>query len=331
MGRERLAENIAFYRRKKGLSQEKLAEYMGVSRQAVTKWENGLSRPASGHLIRLAELLEVSPEVLLEGETEGGAAADQQNVPAGGAPWVLIGISVFCMLAYGIYSAFAGNFRPGVLTCMFFLCVPIQLFVHLYFSSAQRNGSFAGIAGMDDQADYDLQEVKRMLVQIDLRVGMLTTVFVFLLGAANCANLKMGRLNDCRNALLMFVYSVSFVLEILLINRRMAQRIYRREEDRRRAERGMSVTAVYAAALFAEIGMTIVLFAGKGIENNTLPALKAAGLLLLAVLTATLAYLREGSRIRKWDPAEGDYQMSRGGIAGLLLCLLLYGLMWTVG
>lgn len=38
-----LGEQIRAQRRKKGLSQERLAEMTGVSRQAVTKWEAGVS------------------------------------------------------------------------------------------------------------------------------------------------------------------------------------------------------------------------------------------------------------------------------------------------
>ena len=48
------------FRKAKGLSQEKVAEVLGVSRQAVTKWESNISKPGSDNLIRLAELLEVS-------------------------------------------------------------------------------------------------------------------------------------------------------------------------------------------------------------------------------------------------------------------------------
>lgn len=42
MNENRLAENIMYYRKKKGLSQEKIAEYLEVSRQAVTKWETNM-------------------------------------------------------------------------------------------------------------------------------------------------------------------------------------------------------------------------------------------------------------------------------------------------
>ena len=60
-----LGENIAIFRKEKGLSQEKVAEYMSVSRQAVTKWENNISRPSSDNLIKLAELFDVSVDALL--------------------------------------------------------------------------------------------------------------------------------------------------------------------------------------------------------------------------------------------------------------------------
>ena len=37
-----LEEKIKHYRKQAGLSQEKMAEKIGVSRQAITKWENGV-------------------------------------------------------------------------------------------------------------------------------------------------------------------------------------------------------------------------------------------------------------------------------------------------
>ena len=53
-------------REEKGISQEKLAEYVGVSRQAVSKWENGTSDPSTSNLIALAKLFGVSVEELLK-------------------------------------------------------------------------------------------------------------------------------------------------------------------------------------------------------------------------------------------------------------------------
>ena len=55
-----LSEKLKIYRINKGLSQEKIAESLGVSRQAVTKWEAGQTTPSSNNLIALAKLYDVS-------------------------------------------------------------------------------------------------------------------------------------------------------------------------------------------------------------------------------------------------------------------------------
>ena len=65
-----LHENIKTRRTALKLSQEYVAERVGVSRQAVAKWETGKSVPASAHLARLAEVLETSVAALAGGEHE---------------------------------------------------------------------------------------------------------------------------------------------------------------------------------------------------------------------------------------------------------------------
>ncbi|MEE0836097.1 MAG: helix-turn-helix domain-containing protein [Clostridia bacterium] len=55
-----LADNITFYRKKKGLTQEALAKKLGISFQAVSKWENEQSCPDILMLPLLAEIFEIS-------------------------------------------------------------------------------------------------------------------------------------------------------------------------------------------------------------------------------------------------------------------------------
>ena len=59
---ERLREN----RTRCKMSQEFVAEAVGVSRQAVSKWENGASDPSTANLVALAKLYGVSAEELLK-------------------------------------------------------------------------------------------------------------------------------------------------------------------------------------------------------------------------------------------------------------------------
>ena len=55
-----------------GLSQNQLAKALGVSRQAVSKWETGQSVPDSMNTIRLAEVLETDVEYLTTGRKSYG-------------------------------------------------------------------------------------------------------------------------------------------------------------------------------------------------------------------------------------------------------------------
>ena len=64
-----LAEKLLVLRTEKGLSQEELAEQMGVSRQSVSKWETGQSVPDLDKIIKLADLFGVTvDELVREGE-----------------------------------------------------------------------------------------------------------------------------------------------------------------------------------------------------------------------------------------------------------------------
>jgi len=70
-----IGKRIAALRREKGLKQEELAQAMGVSAQAVSKWENDQSCPDISLLPKLAKYLGVSVDTLLSGEEEKPAVA----------------------------------------------------------------------------------------------------------------------------------------------------------------------------------------------------------------------------------------------------------------
>lgn len=73
-----LYENIGRLRRQQGLSQENLAEKLGVSRQAISKWESGAATPEIDRLIELSRLFGVTLEELL-----GLEEAASQKGPSG--------------------------------------------------------------------------------------------------------------------------------------------------------------------------------------------------------------------------------------------------------
>ena len=82
-----IGEKIAKARREKRLTQEELADRLGVSRQAVSKWESGAALPETDKLARLSGLLGVSCDYLLcddASEEQGNAfGRPRQEAEAG--------------------------------------------------------------------------------------------------------------------------------------------------------------------------------------------------------------------------------------------------------
>ena len=72
-----LAENIREHRKRLGLTQEQLAERLGITLGTVSKWERGSSEPDLGFLMDLAELFRVSVDALI-GFSMGGGDADEE-------------------------------------------------------------------------------------------------------------------------------------------------------------------------------------------------------------------------------------------------------------
>lgn len=72
-------ERLKGLRLERGLSQEKVAEQLGVTRQAVAKWEGGASMPSAENLVALSDLYQVSLDQLARVRT-GGMTIRQTNL-----------------------------------------------------------------------------------------------------------------------------------------------------------------------------------------------------------------------------------------------------------
>lgn len=61
----KLPDKIAGLRKSRGISQEELAERLGVSRQAVSRWETGSAKPDANNILQLSLLFHVTTDYLL--------------------------------------------------------------------------------------------------------------------------------------------------------------------------------------------------------------------------------------------------------------------------
>ena len=70
MSNKNLGEMISFLRKEKGMTQSELAEKMNVTDKAVSKWERNLACPDVNSIPKLAEVLGITVEELLNAQTK---------------------------------------------------------------------------------------------------------------------------------------------------------------------------------------------------------------------------------------------------------------------
>ena len=67
----KLSDKLIELRKEKGWSQEDFAEKLDVSRQAISRWENGTALPDAQNIVRISKLLNVTADYLLKENYEG--------------------------------------------------------------------------------------------------------------------------------------------------------------------------------------------------------------------------------------------------------------------
>ena len=95
------AQRLQEMRKSAGLSQEELAERLGVSRQSVSKWELGQAYPETEKIIELSRMFGVSLDLLLKGEEP--SSAPDQAAPRRRPAW-LIALAIGAVVIVAVFA-----------------------------------------------------------------------------------------------------------------------------------------------------------------------------------------------------------------------------------
>ena len=115
-----LGERIRGERKKRGLSQEELADILNVSRQAITKWETDRGIPDIANLIRISEEFEISLDELIKGDNSVKRKIIYDSTMKKWHPLVLI--YLMAIVAYIAYFALLNRiFMIGFLVATLFM------------------------------------------------------------------------------------------------------------------------------------------------------------------------------------------------------------------
>lgn len=125
MEQETLGKMIASLRKEHGMTQLELAEKMGVTDKAVSKWERDLSCPDVGTLPKLAGLFGVTVDDLMRGRPTRRHRGAEELVPLVCSGVALaMGVSVTVLAVLRDLDLYAGFSMLGIgLTCVGVLCI----------------------------------------------------------------------------------------------------------------------------------------------------------------------------------------------------------------
>lgn len=108
-----MADRIQHLRKQKGFSQEELADKVGVSRQAVSKWEGEQSTPDLKNIITMSEVFETTTDYILKG-IEPAPTTRKKTFYS-----LYLGFVVIFSTIAGIWSFTANRFRTD--ECIFII------------------------------------------------------------------------------------------------------------------------------------------------------------------------------------------------------------------
>lgn len=213
-----LSEKIVMLRKKLGLSQEEIAEKLGISRQSVSKWELGAAMPDLDKVLRLSQLFGVSTDYLLKDDAPDITYSDSHNDEPGthyvsveeaniymnlvkstskrfaNAISLLI-ISPIILILLSGYSAYketlSENMAAGIGVSILLIMVACGVAVIVYNGMKLKKYEYLekeiisleyGIQGIVEKRKAEFEDKSRMSVTIGVALCIIGVVPLFIVG-----------------------------------------------------------------------------------------------------------------------------------------------------
>lgn len=206
-------ENLRELRKRAGLSQEELADHIDVSRQAVSKWENGSSYPELDKLMILCELFHCTLDDLLQKDLKD---KDCVNVEAYiknkdqmskmttiGVTIILLAVTFYCFLD----SKFI-NERENILNAGFMIMVAIAVLIFVYYG--MQSAAFKRKYPKAPQQIYN-EEEQDHFYKIH-RISVVIGIALILIGTATRQVLVLFSTEDMANGTFMLFVTVAVTI-----------------------------------------------------------------------------------------------------------------------
>ena len=138
MDQLKIGKFIAECRKRKNLTQMQLAEKLGITDKAISKWERGIAMPDSSIMLELCDILSISVNELLSGEKismennnqkneqlllDMAKELEKKNKTIWNAMWIVMTVSILGLIGGLAIIAFFMPEGPWMLVAIILLCV----------------------------------------------------------------------------------------------------------------------------------------------------------------------------------------------------------------
>ncbi len=308
-----VGERLKECRTERQLSQQDLAERLHVTRQAISNWERDKTLPDVYMLKEIALAFDMTLDEYME-------HTRQAEVKMPKTPGRLTAAALALIPLYLTAGGFTGHLAAELVIGMVIIAVFCQMFLHLYLSGSVKSGNFSMLAGYDGKVEYRVEEVKKVLIQMDMHNSCSAFGAVLLLGICGFMGGKQGELVSI---FVIVSYCIDLALAICVLNYRSIERVMVKEKDQKTAKAGYISVFWFMACLFAFIGAVFAKMELAGIENNSKESAGILGWIILFLAVVVIELFYEQHRAKKEVEAERRY---RPGKAFLLSNLLVAGI-----
>jgi transcriptional regulator with XRE-family HTH domain len=217
----KLNEKLKTLRLHHGYSQQKLAEKMYISRQAVAKWENGDSIPDYEHLKKIAEIYEMKVDDIMDESIDVFASFEVKETMKITKLLIIICITLGILMSVLTFTFQLGFIKffivPGMLLMIILTLVGV-------FSHAIKTNDYSILAGFDEKKSYNYPQLKKMMLTIENMI-LISAIITLLLYSLNF--LVEGLSETAFNVILLLTFCFNMIVWIAVINKRYKLRIYK--------------------------------------------------------------------------------------------------------
>lgn len=316
--KESLGQKLKYCREQRGLTQEELAEKIFITRQAISNYERDKTLPDVYTLKKIAAIFDMSLDEIMEHTKEA-----EVTMPK--APGYLAAATLGAILLYLIAGGMTGHLHGELVVEMVIIGIFCQLFLHIFFSSAVKTGNFSMLAGFDSKVEYNRNEVKKVLVQMDIHIACVSFGVVVLSGISGFLPEKQ---RQAASICLLLMYCVEFTVALMMYNYRSIDRTLVQEKDKKMTRAGFISEMWFVGWVFGFVGVTIAKFMLFSIKNNSIEAVGYLGWMFLFLLITMAELFYEQHRVKVEIEKTGAYTPGKlfwtGSIAAAAVTVLMF-------